>query len=83
MFFFNSPHLKQKAEEQIKKINEAYEQLKSYQPNWPNQTYRTGTSSTNSSNAETYYNQGLENGKRGRYKEALEDFTKAIRLNPN
>ncbi|HCF29786.1 MAG TPA: molecular chaperone DnaJ, partial [Cyanobacteria bacterium UBA11049] len=30
--FPDAPHLKQKAEEEIKKINEAYQQLKSYLP---------------------------------------------------
>ena len=81
--FTDNPQLKQKAEEKIKKINEAYQKLKSYQANSPNQTSHTGIYSTHSSNAETYYRQGVENLKKERYKEAIEDFTQAIRLNPN
>jgi WD40 repeat protein len=33
--------------------------------------------------AEDYYKQGLEKGKRGNYKQAIEDFTQALRFNPN
>lgn len=81
--FPNANQLKYQAEEEIKKINEAYEQLKSYQPGSLNQTSQTGITSTNSSDAEIYYNQGMENAKRGRYQEAINKFTIAIRLNPN
>ncbi|HEY9597272.1 MAG TPA: DnaJ domain-containing protein, partial [Cyanophyceae cyanobacterium] len=52
--FSDAPQLKQKAEEEIKKINEAYQYLKSYQPNSPNQT-SSSTIHTDSFNAETYY----------------------------
>ena len=84
--FFNSPQLKQKAEEEFKKINEAYQQLKIYQveaksasPSTTSQTrvyYYSGT-------PEAYYNQGVDNAQSRRYQEALEDFTQAIHLNPN
>jgi curved DNA-binding protein CbpA len=46
--FPDAPHLKQKAEEEIKKINEAYQQLKSCQPVSPNSFWgdRTANYST-------------------------------------
>lgn len=80
--FPDTPHLKQKAEEEIKKINEAYQLLKSYQPISPNQT-ETEIYSTYRFDATTYYKRGMESARRGRYKEAIEDFTEAICLNPN
>jgi tetratricopeptide (TPR) repeat protein len=33
--------------------------------------------------AEDYHQQGVEKGKRGKYKEAIEDFTQALCINPN
>ena len=39
--------------------------------------------SANRTRPEIYYNQGAEHAKNGRYKEALNDFSMAIRLNPN
>ncbi len=80
--FSNASQLKQKAEEKIKKINQAYQQLKSYQPNSPSQTSASKIY-CNSLSAETFYNQGVEKVETGRYQEAIEDFTKAIRFNPN
>ena len=55
--FPDAPHLKQKAEEEIKKINEAYQQLKSYQPVSVNSSSgdQTANYSTYRINAETYY----------------------------
>jgi len=80
------PHRPQKheAEEQLKQINEAYNKLKSYQPNSVNRYYQTSPTKiyTNRSNAEKFYNWGVENAKQGRYEEALANFTQAIRLNP-
>jgi DnaJ-class molecular chaperone len=80
---------KQQAETKIKTINEAYRQLKLYQfeseqpftsQSTSQQTSRTEVA-TRSSNAETCYNRGAENVKAGKYKEALDDFSTAIRLN--
>ena len=52
--FLNNPQLKQEAEEKLKKITKAYEELKKfYQPNSQNQTSHVRSSSTNSSNAAT------------------------------
>ena len=55
--FPDAPELKQKAEEEIKKINEAYQQLKSYQPVSVNSSSgdQTANYSTYRINAETYY----------------------------
>ena len=73
--------LKQKAEEKIKEIIEAYQHLKSYQPSSPPPTSETKIHSE-SFTAEIYYNQGVEKARIGRYQEAIEDFTRAIRFNP-
>lgn len=88
---FPSPEQKQAAEEKIKLINEAYNKLKFYQPDTVKKTYQTAQTYqkkqtkiyANRSNAETFYNWGVENAKSGRYEEALSDFSHAIRLNPN
>ena len=81
--FPDAPQLKQKAEEEIKKINEAYEKVKFCQTNYLDINDKNGITSTHLSNAETYYTQGMENAKRGKYTEAIENFTKAIRFNSN
>ncbi|MBR8834369.1 MAG: DnaJ domain-containing protein [Stigonema ocellatum SAG 48.90 = DSM 106950] len=81
---FPHPQQKQEAEEKIKQINAAYNKLKSYQPSAaisssptkPIKTY------TNRSNAETFYDWGVENAKLGKYEEAIASFTQAIRLDP-
>lgn len=83
---FGDRKLKLEAEEKIKLINEAYNQLKFYQPT-TKQSYQTTQKKqtkvyTDRSNAETFYNWGVENAKQGRYEEALTDFTHAIRINP-
>jgi COMPASS component SWD3 len=83
--FFDNPQLKRQAEEKIKDINEAYQLLKQYQPNSADSTsYRRSCSanvSSKTARAEMFYNQGAENVKAGKYKEALEDFGMVIRLN--
>jgi curved DNA-binding protein CbpA len=78
---------RQEAEEKIKKINEAYNLLKSIKPS-PIEDFNQSTPTDNTiyatrGNAETFYNWGAENAKNGRYKDAIADFTQAIRLNPN
>ncbi|GAB1543796.1 hypothetical protein NUACC21_64720 [Scytonema sp. NUACC21] len=88
---FVSLQQKQEAEDKLKLINEAYNTLKSYQPIYQEQPYQTNQPHqtkqakvyTNRSNAETFYNEGVENAKLGRYDLAIADFTHAIRLNPN
>lgn len=75
---------KQQAEEKFKQINEAYNQLKYYQPIETNQSsppnevkiynYRY--------DAESFYELGKENFSKKMYTEAIANFTSAIRLNP-
>ena len=84
--FTHDSQLKQQAEEKIKTINEAYQQLKLYQseseqPLTSQPASRTEVA-TKPSNAETCYNRGAENVKVGKYKAALDDFSTAIRINP-
>ncbi|MEH2239612.1 J domain-containing protein [Nostoc sp.] len=81
---FLQPQQKLEAEEKIKEINQAYARLKSYQSNDINQSASTSTKiDFTPSNAESCYKLGMEKAQRGKYTEAIEDFSKAIRLNPN
>lgn len=89
--FTHDPVLKRQAEEKLKAINEAYHQLKDFQPPQvsshgspapaSHSSART-TVSSKPTNAEFWYNRGAENASLGRYKDALEDFSMAIKLNP-
>ncbi|MEA5505563.1 DnaJ domain-containing protein [Halotia wernerae UHCC 0503] len=85
---------KQEAESKIKKINAAYNKLKSELPSASEPASTENQSSlknptnpikisVNRWDAETFYNWGVENATQGRYSEAIADFTKAIRLNPH
>jgi curved DNA-binding protein CbpA len=78
---------KQVAEEKIKKINAAYNKLKSEQLSAGNRSSSSSTNQTKVSvnrwDAETFYNWGVENATRGRYEDAIADLTRAIRLNPH
>lgn len=90
----DNPRLKEKAQEELKKINAAYEVLKSHQvscsANTKSSTADTKTSQASASNpqppsaadAEKYYVQGMQKAQRGKYKEAIEDFNYAIRIIP-
>ncbi|MEH2287590.1 DnaJ domain-containing protein [Nostoc sp.] len=81
---FIEPQQKLEAEEKIKEINQAYVRLKSYQPNETNQSASTSTKiDFTASNAESFYKLGMEKAQKGKYTEAIENFTQAIRLNPN
>ena len=88
---FFDPQQKQEAEAKIKDINIAYNQLKSQQLNSASAPSTTPTNtSTNQVNisvqrwdAQSFYNCGVDNASQGKYEEAIADFTKAIRLNPN
>ncbi len=87
--FFNQKE-KQEAEEKIKKINAAYNKLKSEYPSEPPTTVNPSSSSPKNPtkvsvkrwDAETFYTLGVENATQGRYEDAIADFTHAIRLNP-
>lgn len=78
---------KRGAEEKIKIINQAYEQLKNYQyidTSTVNTTSSNKTSvSTKASTPETIYQRGMDKASTGKYSEAIEDFTIAIRLKPD
>ena len=84
------PDLKQEAEEKFKLINEAYQYLKDRLPTpiplnsapFAPQSVSTDVS-TSHTRPSIYYDKGAEHAKAGRYKEALNDFSMAIRLNPN
>ncbi|BAY24699.1 heat shock protein DnaJ domain-containing protein [Calothrix sp. NIES-2100] len=83
---FADKQQKQQAEEKIKKINAAYNYLKS-QPlptavELPSSPTNPPKESINHWNAETFYNLGVQNATQGRYEEAIADFSRAIRLNP-
>lgn len=80
--FINNSDLKHKAEAEIKKINQAYEALKSYQSDSLQLKTSQGIS-TKQTDSENYYSQGTINAESGRLTEALEDFSRAIRINPN
>ncbi|WP_414548839.1 J domain-containing protein [Anabaena sp. CCY 0017] len=88
--FFDSQQ-KQEAEEKIKDINIAYNQLKSQQLNSASAPSATPTNTSTNQvhisvqrwDAQSFYNCGVENASQGKYEEAIADFTKAIRLNPN
>lgn len=84
------PHdavLQKQAEAKLKVINEAYEQLRTYQspepepaiPRPPTHTQVT----TQAGGAEAWYQQGVDFVKAGRYEAALEALTAAIRLDPH
>ena len=71
--FPDRSQLKQQAEEEIKKINEAYQQLKWQQPHASRVAAASGTYSTYKSCAETYFKRGMENARRGRYSNRSKD----------
>lgn len=75
---------KQKAEERIKEINEAYNQLKYYQPIAQNESSPANYTEIHIHrfDAEAFYELGRENVRKRMYQEAIANFTHAIRLNP-
>lgn len=87
--FSNDPTLQQQAEEKLKAINEAYQYLKDYQPPPPIDRHDEARQSsptrvsTKLTGAEKCYERAAEYGRAGQYKEALEELSVAIRLNPN
>jgi WD40 repeat protein len=73
-----------KAEEEFKKILEAYEALKDYQPQ-PEVTFSAVASdiSTKRSSSESHYQEGVKYAEKKLYQDAIEEFSLAIRLNSN
>ncbi|MEA5515571.1 J domain-containing protein [Nodularia sp. UHCC 0506] len=88
---FPDSQQKQEAEAKIKEINVAYNKLKSEQLNTDSAPSATPIKTSNNQvnisvqrwDAQSFYNCGVENASQGKYEEAIANFTKAIRLNPN
>lgn len=90
----DNPRLKEKAQEELKRINAAYEVLKSHQFSYSANTKSPTPDAKNdrasppnskppsSADAKSYYERGMEKAQRGKYKEAIEDFNYEIRMNP-
>ena len=79
--FYNDPKMKQQADEKIKQINQAYEALKYYAVN-SGSLVSGGGVAIEKTNPEYYYQQGVDNAERENYYEAIENFSRALRLNP-
>lgn len=81
----------QAAEEKIKQLNEAYQVLKSYQPEAtpnspdrsPNPPQTRPTYTTTPTSAETFYNRAAEAANARNYEEAIDCLNAAIRINPD
>jgi WD40 repeat protein len=78
------PQQQLEAEEKIKKINEAYEYLKNYKPaNFePKASIRTETVKSKI-DPEPFYRNGVNYAQIRRYKQAIEELTKAILIDPD
>lgn len=88
--YVHNPTLKAKAEAEIKKINEAYAAIKAHAAKKVEQTpvskvnYRRQSKvSRKQYSPESYYQEGLTLAEQERYKDALNSFAQAIRLNPD
>lgn len=79
--FYNDPKMKQQADEKIKQINQAYEALKYYAVN-SGSLVSGGGVAIEKTNPEYYYQQGVDNAERENYYEAIENFSRALRINP-
>jgi WD40 repeat protein len=74
--FPHAPNQQKKAEEKIKRINLAYERLKDYQPQTP------VNSPEKKVDPQPYYQKGVEQSQKRQYKQAIEELTKAILIDP-
>lgn len=81
--FADDPQLKKKAEEKFKLINEAYEKLREYLPDFQQQSFQSKYYTSKQGYAEFYYKQGVQEAEKDNYKEAIENFSYAIKLNIN
>lgn len=90
--YLNNPILKEKAEIEIKKINQAYAVIKTYQAEHSNQinlknvtprtNYKSSSKIAKTQNSpEFYYQQGVEYAEAKNFEDALTSFTQAIKLN--
>ena len=80
--FVDDPILKQQAEAEIKKINQAYEILKTYCEAAIADVERFTMSEVENS-SDFYYQKGIKSAELGNYLEAIVEFTQAIRLAPD
>ena len=79
--FFNNPQLRQQAEVKIKLVNQAYEVIKSYCLELDcTDSVSSSSIKTERTNPEFYYQQGVINAKLQRFTEAIEYFSRAIRI---
>ncbi|WP_019509508.1 DnaJ domain-containing protein [Pleurocapsa sp. PCC 7319] len=93
--YLNNPLLKEKAEIEIKKINQAYAVIKAYQTEnshnlnikktvTQKNNYKSTSKVVKTKNTpEFYYQQGVEYAEAKNYEDALTNFTQAIKLNPD
>ncbi len=92
----DNPRLKEKAQQELKRIIAAYEVTKSHQFSYSANTKSSSSADAKThqasrpdhkppsyTDAKTYYEQGMEKAKRGKYKEAIADFLRAILSNSN
>lgn len=90
---FAEPGAKDQAEERFREITEAYEYLKaipftpppepSAPPTAPTTPLKPRIYTTGASGAEVAYQAGVEHATQGLYEEAIADFSRAIRLDPD
>ncbi|MDY6786457.1 MAG: DnaJ domain-containing protein [Cyanobacteriota bacterium] len=74
--FPGKPRQQKKAEEKIKRINLAYERLKDHQPP------KTTQSPKKKVDPQPYYQKGVARSQQRQYKQAIEELTKAILIDP-
>ena len=80
--FPNNSQQQKEAEEKFKKILEAYEILKDYQPEMTASATSPQMSSKRA-NPEAHYQEGVNYAEKERYQEAIAEFSFAIRLDSN
>jgi WD40 repeat protein len=85
--FMGDVQQKLKAEAEIKKINQAYDAIKSYLDSFDNPATQHKITephiNTNKTNPKVYYEQGIKYAENQKWNEAIAEFSQAIRLNPN
>lgn len=83
--FVNQPQLRDKAQQEIQKINQAYEILKDYTPEEQTVSNSTNVRSdfrvqTTKNAPEIHYQRGVEFAETEQYEDAIAEFTLAIKL---
>ena len=80
--FLNDPVLQEKAESEIKKINQAYAAIRDNQTQ-DNSFHPVRTVSSHKNTPEFHYLRGMALAEAENFSEAITEFSLAIRLNPN